>query len=114
MVDMEDKRIESLTRHKEMSEKAIERYLVRRVKDLGGVCLKYYSPSTAGYPDRVCLLPGGGVLWVEVKSTGRKPTKLQRLRHEQMSRLGFPVSVVDSKQGVDLLLEYMSDWYDRI
>jgi len=114
MAYMEDKRIEGLTRHKETSEKVIERYLVRRVKDLGGVCLKYYSPVSSGYPDRVCLMPGGGILWVELKSTGRKPTKLQRLRHEQMSRLGFPVSVVDSKQGVDLLLEYMSAWFDRI
>lgn len=43
-------------------------------------------------------------MWVELKSRGRKPTKLQALRHEELTRLGHIVSVVDSKAKVDELL----------
>ena len=99
-----DKKIENIVRHADVSEKAIEAYLVRRVKDLGGVCLKYSNPGVVGYPDRVLLFPGGFVVWVELKSKGKRPNKVQQLRHEQLRRLGHNVAVVESKQQVDILL----------
>lgn len=99
-----DKKIENIVRHADVSEKAIEAYLVRRVKDLGGVCLKYSNPGVVGYPDRVLLFPGGFVVWVELKSKGKRPNKVQQLRHEQLRRLGHTVAVVESKQQVDVLL----------
>ena len=60
--------VENIVRHADVSEKAIERYLCDQVKNLGGVCLKYSSANTAGYPDRVALLPGGRTIWIELKS----------------------------------------------
>lgn len=95
------KAVTNIVRHADVSEKAIERYLVDGVKELGGVCLKYSNPNMVGYPDRVCLMPHGGIMWVELKSKGQKPTKLQALRHEQLARLGHPVLVIDSKRQVD-------------
>ena len=100
-----DKKIENIVRHADVSEKAIEAYLVRKVKDLGGVCLKYSNPGVVGYPDRVVLLPGGFVVWVELKSKGRKPNRVQQLRIDQLRAMGHNVAVVDGKDQVDLLLQ---------
>ena len=36
-----------------MIEKDIEKYLVRQVKQMGGLALKFVSPSMAGVPDYV-------------------------------------------------------------
>ena len=100
-----DKKIENIVRHADVSEKAIEAYLVRKVKDLGGVCLKYSNPGVVGYPDRVVLLPGGFVVWVELKSKGRKPNRVQQLRIDQLRAMGHNVAVVDGKDQVDVLLQ---------
>lgn len=80
-----------------MSEKDLERKLVNKLKELGVLALKYSNPSETGYPDRLCLCPGGVSFWVEVKTTGRKPTKLQQVRHDQLRQLGYAVFVVDDE-----------------
>lgn len=103
-----DKKIENIVKHADVSEKAIEAYLVRKVKDLGGVCLKYSNPGVVGYPDRVVLLPGGVVVWVELKSKGKHPEKIQQLRIDQLRAMGHNVVVVDSKDQVDTLLSGMN------
>lgn len=100
-----EKKIENIVRHADVSEKAIERYLVDVVKNLGGVCLKYSNSNKVGYPDRVALMPGGLTIWFELKSKGRQPTKLQKIRHEQMESLGHTVFVCDSKEIINSVLE---------
>lgn len=96
--------IANLTRHSEVSEKVIEKYLTDRAKANGMLCLKYSNPNMTGYPDRLLLLPGGGVVWVELKSKGRKPTKIQQVRHAELSGLGHYVFVIDNKADVDNLI----------
>lgn len=98
------KSIANIVNHAEVSEKAIERYLFDCVKMAGGVCLKYSNPNMAGYPDRVAIMPNGVTVWVELKSQGKKPSKLQVIRIESMRQLGHKVYVIDSKQGVDLMM----------
>lgn len=98
-------RIDRIANHAHTSEKALERYLVERVKSLGGVCLKYSNPGMVGYPDRICLLPGGRVLWVELKSKGEKPTAIQLIRHSQMSAIGHSVHVCDSRESIEQMLK---------
>lgn len=97
-------RIDDIAKHAERSEKAIEAYLVKRVKELGGVALKYYNPSQTGYPDRIVLLPGGYVFWVELKSKGEKPRPIQVKRHAELAALGQRVLVFDSKTEIDEFL----------
>ena len=99
-----NKSVENILHHSDVSEKSIERYLFDRVRQAGGVCLKYSNPNMDGYPDRVALLPGGVSVWVELKSRGRKPTKLQMLRIESLRLMGHRVYVIDSREGVDLML----------
>lgn len=98
------KGIENITAHAEVSEKAIERYLVRRATENGMLCLKYSNPNMVGYPDRLLVLRGGGVVWVELKSRGRKPSMIQQLRMAELAEMGHRVLVIDSKAGVDELI----------
>lgn len=94
-----------IARHSSESEKAIEAYLVKRVKEMGGVCLKYSSASITGYPDRIVLMPGGRVVWVELKSKGQKPELRQEIRIKELRALGFRVEVADSRADVDAIME---------
>ena len=103
-----DRKIDNIVRHAEVSEKAIEAYLVKRVKELGGVCLKCSNPNLVGYPDRVVLLPNGVTVWIELKSKGRDTTKIQKARIAQLESLGHTVAVVDSREGVDAVLKAAS------
>ena len=91
--------------HSAYSEKNIERYLVARVYDLGGHALKYTNPYETGYPDRLVLLPEGKLFWVELKSHGQKPRKLQEKRMAELRELGQRVYTADSKEDVDEILD---------
>lgn len=79
-----------------MREKQIEQQLVQTVKAQGGICPKLVSPGFDGMPDRMVLLPGGRIGFVEVKAPGQKPRPLQTRRHGQLRALGFKVYVLDS------------------
>lgn len=98
-------KIENIVRHAEVSEKAIEHYLCEVVKKLGGVCLKYSNPGATGYPDRVAIMPAGVCLWFELKSKGRKVSKVQAIRIEQLTRIGHTVYVCDSKESIKVVLK---------
>ena len=88
-----------------MREKEIEQSLRKAVMKRGGLCLKLISPGWSGAPDRLVLLPGGKTGFVEVKAPGQHPRPLQVARMRVLSRLGFYVSVLDDKGGVERLLD---------
>lgn len=90
-----------MTKHSEESEKALEQYLRKRCKENGWPCLKYSNPSDAGYPDRLIVLPYGKVAWVELKSKGCKPTRLQKERHKELCALYHHVTVADTREIID-------------
>lgn len=48
-------------------EKELEKKLVGMVRNAGGLCLKWVCPGWAGVPDRIVLLPGGRIVFVEMK-----------------------------------------------
>jgi hypothetical protein len=84
--------------HKEFtpeSEKLVERRLVEEVAERGGLAVKMLPFQFAGLPDRLCLMPGGKVFFVELKSTGKNPSPIQQVAHERLRRLGFAVYVID-------------------
>ncbi len=83
-----------------MSEKDIERKFVQTVKNAGGIALKFVSPGFAGMPDRIVLLPGGRMGFVEVKDIGKKPRPLQLARHRLLASLGFQVFVLDRAEQI--------------
>jgi len=92
-----------------MRERVIEGYLRDRVKELGGLTYKFVSPGNAGVPDRIVLLPGGFVMFVELKAPGKKPSKMQRFQMNRIKNLGHNVGVIDSKELVDELINHISE-----
>lgn len=84
-----------------MLEKTIEQALVRRVLKLGGLCEKFVSPGRRSVPDRIVTLPGGRVVFVELKAPGKKPTPLQELDHARRRALGCDVRVIDTIGGAN-------------
>lgn len=87
-----------------MEEKKIESKLVKAVKQSGGLCPKFVSPSFAGVPDRIVLLPGGKVAFVETKTTGEKMRPLQIRRKRQLERLGFSVYCLDRAEDIEEII----------
>ena len=83
-----------------MRESSVERYLKKRVEDLGGKCIKFHPENWRGAPDRIVLLPGGITYFVELKAPGKKPRKQQEYRHKQLRELGQKVLVLDSKEAI--------------
>lgn len=88
-----------------MREKAIEQKLALMVKKRGGICPKFVSPGFDGMPDRIVLLPGGHMAFVEVKAPGKKPRPLQIARHKLLTRLGFKVYVLDDEEQIGGILD---------
>lgn len=88
-----------------MREKTIEHKLVVATKNMGGIAVKFISPSIDGMPDRLVLLPGGHIGFVEVKAMGCKPRPLQLARHWLLRGLGFKVYVLDNEQQIGGILD---------
>lgn len=86
------------------SEKVLEAELRERCKTLGWMCIKLTSQYQRGLPDRLILMPGGRVCFAEIKTTGKKPTALQRVTHERLRALGYRVEVVDTTERLDNLI----------
>ena len=76
-------------------EREIELKLRKATTDRGGLCLKFTPTNWAGAPDRLVLLPGGRMGFVEVKAPGQCPRPLQVRRHSQLAELGYVVLVLD-------------------
>jgi hypothetical protein len=96
-----------------MRESQIEKYLVKRVHELGGEVRKIRFIGRNGAPDRLVMLPprlpeGGDwtdpTIWVELKAPGKEPEPHQLREHERMRRMGQRVEVIDSIEGVEALL----------
>lgn len=84
-----------------MRESEVEAHLVKRVKERGGIAFKFVSPGRVGVPDRICTMPNGVIVFVELKRPGGKPTEPQVREHQRLHGLGCRVLVLDSKVQVD-------------
>ena len=74
-----------------MLEKEPEKKFTEAVKKCGGIAFKFVSPGNAGVPDRLVILPGGRIGFVELKQEGKKPTPLQRRQQKRLKELGWDV-----------------------
>lgn len=83
-------------------ESDIESRLVKGIADLDGVCLKI---GYDGWPDRLCVLPDGKFLWVELKRDDGELSALQKWRRAWLKNRGHRVEVPYSKEDVDEILK---------
>ena len=90
-----------------MLEKDIERHLRDGVKNMGGWCLKLVCPGFTGMPDRMILLPGGVIGFVELKRPGQRERQRQMFVQARLRRMGFYVfSSVNSQKRLDDVLKW--------
>lgn len=87
-------------------EKDLETYLRKKAKEKGGLALKFVSPGFTGVMDRICLFPGGVVIFIETKNTGLKvkPGSRQDYVRRQFKTLGLNVYEANSKKEIDEIL----------
>ena len=76
------------------SEKRVEALLVSGVRRMGGVAYKFVSPGNSGVPDRIVLMPGGQVYFVELKREGGQLTSLQKRQITRIMKLDCRVEVL--------------------
>lgn len=83
-----------------MRETKIEAKLIAETEKLEGWAPKWVSPGENNLPDRIILLPGGKIGFVETKATGKKARKAQDYQHRRLRKLGFKVFIPDSYEQV--------------
>ena len=88
-----------------MREKTTESKLVKAVRAIGGLAPKFVSPGLDGVPDRLVLLPGGRIAFIELKAEGKMLRPLQVRRKKQLEALGFSVYCIDRPEQIGGILD---------
>ncbi len=86
----------------QLSEKDLEKYLEKKIKNINGLTFKFVSPSFRGVPDRVVIF-SGDVYFIELKAPNKK-NNLSALQKEcitAMKQAGANVCVIWNKSQVD-------------
>lgn len=89
------------------SEKVLEAEFRKECESHGWMALKLLSQLHRGLPDRLVLAEYGIAFFAEIKTTGKKPTRLQKHCHELLRKLGFQVFVIDSTDSLEMALALM-------
>lgn len=91
----------------ERTEKDVEKYLCKKIKELGGKAYKFVSPGNAGVPDRICIIPAGDkakVVFVEAKRPGGVLRMRQCQKLKELRGIKAECAVVDSYERVNELI----------
>lgn len=89
-----------------MLERQVEAYLVKKVKSLGGVALKFTSPARRGVADRIVCFPNGSTWFVEVKTQGGRLSELQKAFAADMAKMNQKYTCLWNKEQID---EFITD-----
>lgn len=88
-------------------EKDIERWLGNQLKKLGCIYMKFVSPGNDGVPDRIVVLPGGSVIFIELKATTGKLMANQRVQISRLRKQGALVFVITGMIEAKLFIDDM-------
>lgn len=89
-------------------EKKIEDKVVAYAKTRGMLVYKFASPNRVSVPDRMFIIPGGRVFFIEFKAPGKKPTPKQAREHQLLRQQGSTVYLVDDVYYGKLVIDRMS------
>ena len=96
-----------------MKERDIEALLRDGVKQLGGKAYKWVSPGNAGVPDRIVILPGGKVVFVELKQENGRLTRLQKMQQETLRAMGAAAVTLRGTEDVKMYLDVLKEMVER-
>lgn len=88
-----------------MTESQIEGRLVRMVRDRGGLCYKFVSPSNPGVPDRLIITPDGRTIYVELKTIVGRLADIQKWQIAEMRKRGADVRLLKGLDQVKAFVE---------
>lgn len=94
------------------AEKAIEQYLVRKVKECYGMCIKLQCTGINGIPDRIVLKPNGTAVFVELKAPQGKLSAVQEVRIKQLRNMRFKVYVLYNFEQIDYFMRKEFNYED--
>jgi hypothetical protein len=91
-------------------ESAVETHLRESVEGLGGMCIKAKDPARRGMPDRIVLVPGGTLCFVELKRPKRGVLAAHQKRyHRDLIALGFDALTLWTIAEVDEFIAGVAD-----
>ena len=88
-----------------MREAEIEKRLKNGIRQIGGRCYKFVSPGNDGVPDRIVVLPGGQIVFIELKAETGRLSPLQRIQITRLRDLNADVRVLKGLSAVNQFLE---------
>lgn len=94
-----------------LREKAIESMVTRTISHFGGKAYKWVSPMNKGVPDRICFLPGGLVIAIEVKAPMQTTRKLQKKVIKDLRAMGHEVLVIENSKEATALYHRLKEFY---
>lgn len=90
-------------------EVSIEKFLIECVRKFGGVSIKLVPFSLKGVPDRLIVLPGPEIAFVELKRPkGGRIAPHQHWWKARLEALGCRHAFVHTRAEVETLLEHMT------
>ena len=92
-------------------ERDVEKWLRKEIEKMGGLAFKWTSPGNDGVSDRIVILPGGRVHFVELKTDGGEPRPLQVWQLERLRHLGCNAEVI---RGMDEAAAFIEEVRDAI
>ncbi len=92
-------------------EAKIEEWLVKQIKELGGIADKFVSPANPGVPDRLIVMPGGKVYFVELKTEIGRLSNIQKWQRDRYRERGAEVRIV---KGMDQAKEFIKELKNEV
>jgi len=91
------------------SEKGLERFAAKALKDAGFTPVKLALLAGPGFPDHTVFLGDGGVAFVEYKTPTGRFGPLQKHWLKKLHKLGFATAVCRSRDDVRAVIEKLAD-----
>ena len=88
-----------------VKESVIERELIAAVEARGGICEKIMCVGKRGFFDRLIILPGGWIIFAEIKRPrGGRVSPHQRQYYDKLRTLGVAACFVRDSEDIVALL----------
>lgn len=93
-----------------MRERDIENWLRQRIESMGGLAFKFVSPGNNGVPDRLAVLPGGVIYFIELKTDDGRLSPIQDWQQDRLRYRGANVVTIN---GMDEARAFVEEYLRR-